>query len=75
MFDDCGRGHKLDGDDDGSENDDGEEWPEICGCTISVRQSEDILSVWNRVEVDMKVREKIRWVQRRHSSLSEVGAP
>lgn len=38
-----------------------EEWPEICGCTISVRQSEDIISIWNRVE-DAKVRERIRCV-------------
>jgi translation initiation factor 4E len=36
------------------------EWPEICGCTISVRQSEDIVSLWNRVDEDVKVREKIR---------------
>jgi len=36
------------------------EWPEICGCTISVRQSEDIVSLWNRVDGDVKVREKIR---------------
>jgi translation initiation factor 4E len=36
------------------------EWPEICGATLSVRQSEDILSVWNRVDGDMKLREKIR---------------
>jgi len=43
---------------DGS--DAGTEWPEICGCTISVRQSEDIVSLWNRVEGDPKVREKIR---------------
>ncbi|KAK7056316.1 hypothetical protein VNI00_002869 [Paramarasmius palmivorus] len=41
------------------------EWPEICGCTISVRQSEDIISLWNRVEVDIKVREKIRDTMRR----------
>ncbi|KAJ7618717.1 translation initiation factor eIF 4e-like domain-containing protein [Roridomyces roridus] len=34
--------------------------PEICGCTISVRQSEDIISVWNRVEADVRVRERIR---------------
>lgn len=40
-------------------SDTGSEWPEICGCTISVRQSEDIVSVWNRVD-DVKVREKIR---------------
>ena len=37
-----------------------EGWPEICGCTISVRQSEDIISLWNRVDRNVKVREKIR---------------
>ena len=37
------------------------EWPEICGCTISVRQHEDIVSLWNRVDGDIKVREKIRY--------------
>jgi translation initiation factor 4E len=39
-----------------------DEWPEICGCTISVRQSEDILSVWNRID-EPKLRERIRCVQ------------
>jgi translation initiation factor 4E len=34
-------------------------WPEICGCTISVRQNEDILSVWNRID-EPKQRERIR---------------
>lgn len=58
MFDECGRGRlKQDGD---GNDENGEEWPEICGCTISVRQSEDIVSIWNRFEADMKVREKIR---------------
>ncbi|KAJ7792570.1 translation initiation factor eIF4e [Mycena olivaceomarginata] len=33
--------------------------PEICGCAISVRQSEDIISLWNRVD-DVRVRERIR---------------
>ncbi|KAJ7774428.1 hypothetical protein B0H14DRAFT_2201206, partial [Mycena olivaceomarginata] len=33
--------------------------PEICGCTISVRQSEDIILLWNCVE-DVRVRERIR---------------
>lgn len=36
------------------------DWPEICGATLSVRQSEDILSVWNRVDGDVKLREQIR---------------
>lgn len=35
------------------------DWPEICGCTISVRQNEDIISVWNRTDSDPKVKEKI----------------
>lgn len=49
--------------DSGSETaDNAGEWPEICGATLSVRQSEDILSVWNRVDGDMKLREKIRSV-------------
>jgi translation initiation factor 4E len=39
-----------------------EQWPEICGCTISVRQNEDIISIWNRVEADAKVKEKIKYV-------------
>ncbi|KAJ3501280.1 hypothetical protein NMY22_g18981 [Coprinellus aureogranulatus] len=39
--------------------------PEICGCTISVRQSEDIISLWNRVEVDRSCRDKIRDTLRR----------
>ncbi|KAF8184066.1 translation initiation factor eIF 4e-like domain-containing protein [Mycena galopus ATCC 62051] len=47
----------ADGDDD--EHPDA---PEICGCTISVRQSEDIISLWNRVDRPdtLRVREKIR---------------
>lgn len=36
--------------------------PDICGATISVRQNEDIVSVWNRVESDPKLRERIRCV-------------
>lgn len=36
------------------------EWPEICGCTISVRQNEDIISVWNKSEADARVKEKVK---------------
>ncbi|KAJ3517755.1 hypothetical protein NLJ89_g309 [Agrocybe chaxingu] len=43
---------------DGTDN--GTEWPEICGCTISVRQSEDIITLWNRVDGSLKIREQIR---------------
>ncbi|KAG7093951.1 hypothetical protein E1B28_007584 [Marasmius oreades] len=46
-------------------SDSGSDFPEICGCTLSVRQSEDILSLWNRVENDVKVRERIRDTMRR----------
>ncbi|PSR82613.1 hypothetical protein PHLCEN_2v6046 [Hermanssonia centrifuga] len=41
------------------------EWPEICGCTISVRQNEDIISLWNKVDADPKVKEKINQTIRR----------
>ncbi|KAJ7114633.1 translation initiation factor eIF 4e-like domain-containing protein [Mycena crocata] len=40
--------------------DDESDIPEICGCTISVRQSEDIIALWNRVDRDVRVRERIR---------------
>ena len=36
------------------------EWPEVCGCTISVRQNEDIISLWNRHDSNAKSKEKIR---------------
>ena len=38
------------------------EWPEICGCTISVRQNEDIISLWNRHDSNAKSKEKIKCV-------------
>jgi translation initiation factor 4E len=68
QFDECGgdqpkvpssTGHGT-GEANGVEEEDGIHYPEICGCTISVRQNEDIISLWNRYEVDFKVREKIR---------------
>ena len=66
-FDECRQSVDADGDNAvaGSwedNSDPGSEFPEICGCTISVRQSEDIVSLWNRVETDVKVRERIRYV-------------
>lgn len=33
--------------------------PEICGCTISVRNSEDILSIWNK-GTDVRINARIR---------------
>ena len=65
LFDECGRGRSkadLDANSNGEGEVEGGDWPEICGCTISVRQSEDIISVWNRFEDDIKVREQIRCV-------------
>ncbi|KAL1944989.1 hypothetical protein VTO73DRAFT_2609 [Trametes versicolor] len=41
------------------------EWPEICGCTISVRQNEDIISLWNRRDGNPKSKEKIKETIRR----------
>ncbi|KAF8740734.1 hypothetical protein AX14_007374 [Amanita brunnescens Koide BX004] len=53
-----------------SERSPASEWPEICGCTISVRQHEDIVSLWNRVDGDVKVREKIRDMLRKVLNLN-----
>ncbi|KAI0708805.1 eukaryotic translation initiation factor 4E class II [Cerioporus squamosus] len=41
------------------------DWPEICGCTISVRQNEDIISLWNRHDSNSKSKEKIKETIRR----------
>ncbi|KAI0741622.1 eukaryotic translation initiation factor 4E class II [Daedaleopsis nitida] len=48
------------------------EWPEICGCTISVRQNEDIISLWNRHDSNAKSKEKIRETIRRVLNLSPM---
>ena len=45
------------------------EWPEVCGCTISVRQNEDIISLWNRHDSSAKSKEKIKCVPRVSPSL------
>ncbi|EJD07608.1 eukaryotic translation initiation factor 4E member 2 [Fomitiporia mediterranea MF3/22] len=34
--------------------------PEICGCTLSVRQHEDILTVWNKHGYDTRVNQRIK---------------
>jgi translation initiation factor 4E len=64
QFDECKTGEaRREGDGSWSDESSGSglgEWPEICGCTISVRQSEDIVSLWNRVDGDSKVNERIR---------------
>jgi translation initiation factor 4E len=74
QFDEC-KSEGYQGEPLGPWSDDGDvaangEWPEICGCTISVRQSEDIVSVWNRDDGDTKVKEKIRQVSDRRLDLN-----
>lgn len=65
-FDHCRSNPSLSGNGDGEAGGSGNasegsvDMPEICGCTISVRQSEDIISLWNRVEADKQCRDKIR---------------
>lgn len=64
QFDECRNAeeHEVPGNWEDKSDGNGPEWPEICGCTISVRQSEDIISLWNRLDAGPKVREKIRFV-------------
>lgn len=66
QFDGCRapEDHEVSANWDDKSDGSGTEWPEICGCTISVRQSEDILTLWNRFETDVKIREKIRYASR-----------
>lgn len=61
QFDDCAstREDGVDGDSGGNSKSSSTS-PEICGCTLSVRQSEDILSVWNKDGSDGRVRQNIR---------------
>lgn len=61
QFDECGPDER-DSSSAATAASDGAEWPEICGCTISVRQNEDILTVWNRNDADAKVKEKVKCV-------------
>ncbi|KAG6898587.1 hypothetical protein C0993_005855 [Termitomyces sp. T159_Od127] len=67
QFDECRNAeeHEVPGNWEDKSDGSGPEWPEICGCTISVRQSEDIISLWNRLDADPKVREKIRDTMRK----------
>ncbi|CAL1715243.1 unnamed protein product [Somion occarium] len=64
QFDDVTEGREATAKDKGGADPNGE-WPEICGCTISVRQNEDIITLWNKVEGDAKVKERISATIRR----------
>ncbi|OCH96324.1 eukaryotic translation initiation factor 4E class II [Obba rivulosa] len=55
--------------DSAGKQEDGSEWPEICGCTISVRQNEDIISVWTRSDTNAKAKDKIKETIRRALNL------
>ncbi|EKM81797.1 hypothetical protein AGABI1DRAFT_112041 [Agaricus bisporus var. burnettii JB137-S8] len=65
QFDQCGNGPVPTNGENEEEDDSSAAYNEICGCTISVRQNEDIISLWNRYEADFKVRERIRDTLRR----------
>lgn len=62
QFDRCGNGPAPTNAENDDDDDSSTAYNEICGCTISVRQNEDIISLWNRYEADFKVRERIRSV-------------
>ncbi|OJT13740.1 Eukaryotic translation initiation factor NCBP [Trametes pubescens] len=62
QFDGVGDGEGAQPDSAASEGVPPGEWPEICGCTISVRQNEDIISLWNRRDGNPKSKEKIKYV-------------
>jgi len=65
QFDGCAEPDDSRQKDGTAKQEDSTEWPEICGCTISVRQNEDIISVWNRSDTDAKAKEKIKETIRR----------
>jgi len=69
QFDDCVVEDDEDGEPSSNTKQSNSE-PEICGCTLSVRQSEDILSVWNKDGSDGRVRQKIRDTIRKVLNLS-----
>jgi translation initiation factor 4E len=33
---------------------------EICGAVVSIRQTEDLLSIWNKTAIESKIRYKIK---------------
>jgi len=56
----------------GGQFEDAENDAELCGITISVRPTEDIISVWHRTTADPKAVERIRDTVRRVLSLPSV---
>lgn len=65
QFNDC---ENANGDEDKGKQEGTES--QICGCTLSVRQNEDILSVWTR-ETDPKINAKIKETIRRVLNLPQ----